>query len=128
MTEIQRALHLFAQLAAILVRFLLLENSQLSTSHEAALEAQVHMLPRTDPLETNSRIHHPFFCTHPGWGGRYLLDRRFHRPKNQSGRSDQKALTLPGIEHRSTIAQPRQCTDYGIRAPPDILHDLGTLP
>ena len=40
----------------------------LSTSHEAALEAQLDMLTRTDPLETNSRVQHPVFVPTPGGG------------------------------------------------------------
>jgi hypothetical protein len=71
----------------------------------------------------------PCFCTHPAWGGRvrYLLERRLDRPHNQCGRSNEKALLLPGIEHISTTAQPRQCTDNGIPTPHYILEDLGTL-
>jgi len=131
MTAISRAPHLFAQPTAILISLLVLVgNSQLSTSHEAATGAKVHMLPRTDPLEMNNRIQHPVFAPTPGGrrgGGRYLLDRILDRTQNQSGRGDQKALPLPGIEHRSNIAQPRQCTDYGIPAP-CMLCDPGTLP
>ena len=48
------------------------------------------MLPRTDPLEMNSRIQHPVFAPTPGGGVRYLLDRRFDRPKPSLGEVTKK--------------------------------------
>ena len=95
---------------------------------------------RTHPVETNSRVHNPVFVPTPGAGERggvqYLLDRRMDRPQNQYVRSDKKTPPLPGIEHRSTIAQPCQCTDSVIPAPPYIYiyiyiyiyYDFRTLP
>lgn len=76
---------------------------------------------RTRPVETNSRVHNHVFAATAGVSGgvQYLLGRRMDRPQNQSVRSDEKKNPpLLGIEHRSTIVQPRQCTDSVIPAPP----------
>ena len=56
---------------------LLVGKSQLSTSHEVVREAQVHMLPRTDPLEMYSRNRQPVSVPTPGGlGGGPVLTRQ----------------------------------------------------